>query len=99
MNKKTKYLFTFFATFTVLFSIVIVVLNTKFTQENSTKVKKDIFVQTVGLPDLAISTEARYIRHRSLSDINSVFSEGPEHMEYAPSTFSTYLGKIDYGNK
>jgi len=49
---------------------------------------KNIYVSIVGLPDLAISTEAGYIRHRSLSDIKSIFADGPEHLEYFPSTFA-----------
>jgi len=99
MNKKTKYLFIFLSSLIILFSAILIVLNTTFTQKIETKQKKDLFVQTVGLPDLAISTEARYIRHRSLSDINSIFQDGPEHIEFAPSTFSTYLGKMNYDNK
>ncbi|MEA3498540.1 MAG: hypothetical protein U9R16_05715 [Campylobacterota bacterium] len=99
MNKKTKYLFGFMVVILTTFSGVIILLNSASTQQNKIKYKKDIFVQTVGLPDLAISTEANYIRHRSLSDIYSVFQYGPEHTEFTPSSFSIYLGKINYDNK
>ncbi|MEA2049798.1 MAG: hypothetical protein U9O56_03630 [Campylobacterota bacterium] len=51
-------------------------------------VKKNDFISVVGLPDLAISTEANYIRHRSLSDIKMIFIDGPEHIEYFPSSFT-----------
>ena len=48
---------------------------------------KALFTSMVGLPDLSLSSEARYIRHRSLSDVFSIFSESPEVLEYFPSTF------------
>ena len=41
----------------------------------------------VGLPDLALVSEAHYVRHRSLSDTFSYFNESPELLEYFPSTF------------
>jgi len=50
--------------------------------------EKNIFVKIVGLPDLAISNSANFIRHRSLSDTFSLFSNGPELLEYFPSTFT-----------
>ena len=49
--------------------------------------KKIIFTSLVGLTDLSLVTEARYVRHRSLSDIFSFFGDGPELREYFPSTF------------
>lgn len=49
--------------------------------------KKGLFISFVGLPDLSLVTEARYVRHRSLSDIASFFGDGPELLEYFPSTF------------
>ena len=49
--------------------------------------KRD-FVAKVGLPDIALSTEAKYIRHRSLSDIFSIFSEDPEGVSYFVTTYA-----------
>jgi hypothetical protein len=48
-------------------------------------------VRLIGLPDLALSTEARYIRHRSLSDFHSLFSEEGTLPEYFPSAFTYAL--------
>ncbi|ARU48138.1 membrane protein [Sulfurospirillum diekertiae] len=48
--------------------------------------KKEL-VALVGLPDLALVSEAHYVRHRSLSDVFSYFNESPELLEYFPSTF------------
>ncbi|MBU1658968.1 hypothetical protein KKG72_07965 [bacterium] len=50
--------------------------------------KKMAFVALSGLPDLAISTEATYIRHRSLSDIFSIYKDDGSLREYFPSTYT-----------
>ncbi len=39
------------------------------------------------LTDLAVSTETKVIRERSVVDIFSVFNESPELLEYFPTTF------------
>ena len=55
-------------------------------REAATEIKQAA-VRLIGLPDLALSTEARYIRHRSLSDFHSLFSEEGTLPEYFPSAF------------
>ena len=54
---------------------------------NSDREKKLNFVKLTGLPDLAISTEANYVRHRTLSDIFSIYKDDGSLREYFPSTF------------
>ncbi|MDD3462597.1 MAG: hypothetical protein PHW07_03020 [Sulfurospirillaceae bacterium] len=49
--------------------------------------KKERFIGVVGLPDMAIVSEAHYVRHRSLSDTFSFFADAPSLLEYFPSTF------------
>ena len=66
-----------------LISAQIIYLNLKDT--NYTDKKK--FVKFIGLPDLAISNETHYVRHRSLSDTFSIFSNSPTLSENFPSTF------------
>ena len=44
-------------------------------------------VTLTGLPDLALSTEARFIRHRSLSAVDTILNEGGSLVEYFPSGF------------
>ena len=39
------------------------------------------------LTDLAVSTETKVVRERSVVDIFSVFNESPELLEYFPTTF------------
>ncbi|DAB30939.1 MAG TPA: hypothetical protein CFH84_01370 [Sulfurimonas sp. UBA12504] len=50
--------------------------------------KKLAFVKLSGLPDLAISTEASYVRHRSLSTISSIYKDDGGLLEYFPSTYA-----------
>ena len=41
--------------------------------------------EQLGLTDLALFTEARYGRHRSLADLHSAFQDAPMAMEHFPS--------------
>ncbi len=50
--------------------------------------KKLTFVELSTLSDLAISTEATYIRHRSLSDIFSIYKDDGSLREYFTSTYA-----------
>ncbi len=58
------------------------------TEPKELKSKKHNFVTLVGLPDLAISTEATYIRHRSMSTLFSIYKDDGSLREYFPSTFT-----------
>jgi hypothetical protein len=49
--------------------------------------KKEQFVAIAGLPDLAIVTETSTVRHRSLSDLFSIYRDDASLREYFPSTF------------
>ncbi len=57
------------------------------TSKNQEIQKKRVFVKIESLPDLAISSEAHFVRHRSLSDLFSMFSNSPTLTEFFPSTF------------
>ena len=50
--------------------------------------KKNQFVKIIALPDLAISTELSYIRHRSLSDVFSIYSVDGSLREYSKSSYA-----------
>ena len=68
MNKKSKY---FFIIFTIVMSFLTFEIIYLYTFKSSTKeelAQKNSFVKVTGLPDLAISNEAMFIRHRTLSD-------------------------------
>jgi len=87
MNNKTKFLT--FGMVSLLFIMVIEILYIKQKKEISNEdinIKRS-FVNIVGLPDLAISTEATYIRGRSLTSTFSIFRDDPTIATYFPSTF------------
>lgn len=58
------------------------------TTTSEAKSKKELFVSLTTLPDLAISNEATFIRHRSVSDFFALFKDDPTLREYYPSTFA-----------
>lgn len=89
MNSKVDILYYSSIILLVVFSIQIFILNTNEVLSKQMIENKETFVTIVGLPDLAISTQTSYIRHRSLTDTTTIFQDGPEHIEYAPATFST----------
>ncbi|MCV6607595.1 MAG: hypothetical protein OIF32_05240 [Campylobacterales bacterium] len=91
MTKKTSFLFYSYVFLFLAFALTIFLIErSQFGFE-----EKQQFVKTVGLPDLAISTEAAFVRHRSLADLFSVFKDSPELTEYYPSTFSTNHGNFN----
>jgi hypothetical protein len=44
-------------------------------------------VKVLTMPDLSISTEAHFTRHRSITDLYEVFGLGPSLFPYFPSDF------------
>jgi len=83
MNFKTKFVLLSILTTVLLISTEIAYLSIK----DNSSLHKRLFVKIVTLPDLAISNETHYVRHRSLSDIFSIFSNSPTLTENFPSTF------------
>lgn len=84
--KSRKIIFVLFS-FTSLLFIEIVYLKNSSSMTNSDREKKISFVSLSGLPDLAISTEANYVRHRSLVDLFGIYKDDSSLREYFPSTF------------
>jgi len=56
--------------------------------------KKNSFISLVQLPDLAISTEATYIRHRSLGTVFSIYKDDGTLREYFPSSYAISYSHI-----
>jgi hypothetical protein len=87
MNKKSTFLlYTLFFVVVLLSFEVLYLYKTKSLDEDSLRLKRE-FVSTLLLPDLAISTEASYIRHRSLSDFFSIYKDDATLREYFASTY------------
>ncbi|MCF6309581.1 MAG: hypothetical protein L3J19_03770 [Sulfurimonas sp.] len=87
MNKKSKIILYSFMSLSVLLCLeAFYIYSTKSVSSDSLS-SKLAFVELVGLPDLAISTEATYVRHRSMSDLFSIYKDDGTLREYFPSTF------------
>ena len=86
LNKSKITIFIFISVFSILTAEVLYLQSTK-SMTNEQRQKKLDFVRLSGLPDLAISTEANYVRHRSLSSVFAIYKDDSSLREYFPSTF------------
>ena len=87
MNKKSKYLISILVI--TIFAITVEAIYLQATKSLTKQQieQKEELLKIVGLPDLAISNEAMYTRHRTLSNTFSIFKDSPELREYFPTTF------------
>jgi len=98
MNKKSAlFIYSFFVISAVLLTQIAYLHIVKSMDEEALKSKRE-FVKAVGFPDLSISTEASYIRHRSLSDFFSAYRDDGTLREYFVSTY-TYRSAAHLGDK
>jgi hypothetical protein len=98
MLQKSYKMFIGFIFLVSIFSIqLLYIAKTKTVTTEAKKMKND-FVKVTGLPDLALSTEANYIRHRSISDIFSIYRDDGTLREYAPSSYIYAPSKVLYEN-
>ena len=87
MNKNSRRLL-YLSAFTVsLFVVELVYLQSSNSMSQSAKEKKIAFVELVGLPDLALSTESYASRHRSLSTLFEIYGDDGALREYSYSSF------------
>jgi len=94
MTKKSYYLFYLLTGLIFLFFIQVLYLFNNNSMDSKLLNQKLTFVKITALPDLAISTEATYIRHRSLSTIFSIYKEDGDLREFAPSSFTFNNSRI-----
>ena len=87
MFKKSKYLLITFTITALVFITQIFYLYTTKTISDEKKEKINHFVKITTLPDLALSNEATFIRHRSISSPFETFKDDSSLLEYYPSTF------------
>jgi len=98
MNRKSRlFIYSFFALSAILSAEIGYLSWAKSMDEEALRSKRE-FVKTVQLPDLSISTEASYIRHRSLSDFFSIYRDDGALREYFASTY-TYRSSPHLGDK
>lgn len=88
MNKKTSSLFYIFSVLVAILIFQTIYLSSEKSMKIATKEKKILFVKLTGLPDLALSSQNSYIRHRSLSLTSDIYSLDGCLREYDKSTYS-----------
>ncbi|MEA3331332.1 MAG: hypothetical protein U9Q29_06525 [Campylobacterota bacterium] len=88
MNKKSQYLSYIFLFLFSFIAVEILYLESEKSMSSDLLKKKIAFVELVGLPDLSISTEATFVRHRSMSDMFSIYKDDGTLREYFPSTYA-----------
>ena len=96
MNRKSYKLFYLFILLFLLFVMLLVYLHQTKEMGKNQQDKKEKFVSIAGLPDLAIVTETSSVRHRTLSDLFSIYRDDASLREYFPSTFVySHSGIVD----
>jgi hypothetical protein len=87
MSRRSRPLFFTFLALVGAFCLEVVYLQMAKSMDSDMLESKKAFVSLVGLSDLSISTEATYVRHRSLSDLFSIYKDDGSLREYFPSTY------------
>ncbi len=88
MHKKSHLLLYLLIGLGSLLTVELLYLQTTKAMSKNQKEKKENFVTIAGLPDLAIVTETSSVRHRSMSDLFSIYRDDANLREYFPSTFT-----------
>jgi len=87
-TQKTDMLFYMFVIIFSFLFVELVYLSTQKSMSADALEKKSQFVSLVGLPDLSLSSEDYYIRHRTLSNLFSIYPNDATLREYSHSSFS-----------
>jgi hypothetical protein len=88
MNRKSHKLFYIFIGIIMLLVVELVYLQQTKEMTTVQQLKKEQFVSIAGLPDLALVTETSSVRHRTMSDLFSIYRDDANLREYFPSTFA-----------
>lgn len=88
MNKKTTLVFSIFIALFISLASLGLYLQSYKSMSKENKAKKLAFVKIAKLPDLAISTGATFVRHRSLATVFSIYKDDGDLREYFPSTYA-----------
>ncbi len=94
MNKQTSYtkktygLFYIFLLVISFLFIQLIYFSTQKSMSDEALEKKINFVGLIGLPDLSLSSETYFIRHRTLSTVFSIYPDDGTLREYSNSSFT-----------
>jgi len=88
MNKKSRVVLFIFSGLLSLSLLEVFYLSESKSMSSEALEQKKNFVSITGLPDLALCSEAQYIRHRSLSNMFTIYSEDGTLREYSKASFA-----------
>ena len=94
MNKKSTSLFLLFASLLAFLSVEFLYIGITKNMSDAQVEKKISFTKLCGLPDLAINSESSFVRHRSLSDLFSIYQEDGSLREHALATYAISYSHI-----
>lgn len=84
-TRKSDYFFLFIAL--NLCAILLFIIHAVYThgKMQSSLREQSLLVEKLGLTDLCLFTDARYMRHPSMADLNTPFQDHPTSLEHFPS--------------
>lgn len=88
MNKKSKILLYLFSSLGFSFISLVLYLTLYESMDENLLLKTNTFVSLTALPDLALTTENYALRHRTMSDISSIYCVDGTLRESSFSSFS-----------
>lgn len=68
-----------------MLAICLVAVAADLARSRPSRVEAERLTTTLGLTDLALVNEARYLRHLSLADLHSAFQDHPVALEHFPA--------------
>jgi len=87
-TKKTHILFYMFLGIFSFLLIQLVYFNVQKSMSSETLNKKLTFISLTGLPDLSLSNESYYIRHRTLSTVFDIYPDDGTLREKSNASFT-----------
>jgi len=85
MNKKSKIFIQFAFILILLGGVELLYISISKIPNLHAKEQKKRFVSLIALPDLALSSEASFVRHRSLSTVFDIYRDGEGLTSYFPT--------------
>ena len=98
-TKKTYMLFYMFLFIISFLFVQLLYFSMQKSMSSEALEKKLSFVSLIGLPDLSLSSESYYIRHRTLSNVFSIYPDDGTLREKSNSSFVVSHSHIINKNK
>ena len=94
MNTKAVLMLSSLVMVSTLFVLEIFSILDRSKEETARLLVKKQAVEIIQLPDLALTSEATWLRHRSLSSIFYIFPDDGALLDYYPSSFTLSMTNV-----